>query len=333
MQNLLDTLQRSKRILVVTHEHPDGDAIGSAAALRAVLVTLGKVVTVVCRDHVPEPFLFALGKDPFLQHWSSGEFDAVVAVDCGDLRRTGFPGELQQFVAQRGTLLHIDHHPRSDLSKLATHCFEDSTASSTAELLWQVIEYFNVKVTKEIATALLLGLYTDTGGFRHSNTTPRALELGATLLSHGGRLKYIREHVVMHKSIPALKLWGVALERIHRHQMAIVSSVVTQEDLSQTGATEEDIAGIVNMLCSIPQTRMAMLVSEREDNVLKASMRTEDDRVDVGAIAALFGGGGHKKAAGFAIPGHVVVKDGRWHLELLATNNYTGNAVLQEIAA
>ena len=306
MDTIAWKLRSASRILVLTHEHPDGDAIGSAVALTHILRTLGLATTTVCADAVPEPFRFLTEGVMFENTLTPVSGDVVVTLDCGDLKRTGFAQQLTVFRRGGGTLIHIDHHPKSDLSKLATHNLVDSAASSTAEVLWRLFGMLGFeRVSKEVATALLCGVFTDTGGFRHSNTSPRSFVLGATLLSCGARLKRIRENVSMHKSVSALKLWGIAFERIYRHRLAIVSSVVTREDLEATGATDEDIAGIVNMLSAIPDTRIAMMIAEQQDYILKASMRTEDERVDVGAIATLFGGGGHKKAAGFTTDGTI----------------------------
>lgn len=333
MDTIAQKLRSAPRILVLTHEHPDGDAIGSAVALTHILRTLGCVTTTVCADAVPEPFRFLTEGMVFENAFTPTPGDVVVTLDCGDLKRTGFAQKLVAFRRGGGTLIHIDHHPKSDLSKLATYNLVDSTASSTAEVLWRLFGILGFeRVPKEVATALLCGVFTDTGGFRHSNTSPHSFILGATLLSCGARLRWIRENVSMHKSVSALKLWGIAFERIHRHRLAIVSSVVTREDLETTGATDEDIAGIVNMLSAVPDTRLAMMIAEQPDYVLKASMRTEDEHVDVGAIATLFGGGGHKKAAGFTLPGRIIANDGHWKIELDSPQMYTfQGTILQDV--
>lgn len=297
------------------HENPDGDTLGSASAIFQVLTKIGKSPAMVCKDVVPKPFLFLPQMDKIQSDMLFGDYEAIVVIDCGDLRRTGFADRLREFVKKNKIVINIDHHPKNDLHKIATINFCDQKSSSTAEIIWEIISLMPVEIDKNIATALLTGLYTDTGGFKHSNTSPKTLKIAAELLKHGGKIKLITQNVSLNKTVPAMKLWGLVLSRLHRHnELKIVSSVITQKDLAACGASQDDIAGVVNLMNTIPESRATILFYETEDKQIRASLRTEDEHVDVAQLAAIFGGGGHKKASGFTINGKLEIDKENWQI-------------------
>lgn len=309
-------LAAARRLILIAHEHPDGDAIGSVLALEYVLTALGHSVRVVCKDPVPGPFRFLPGADRFEQRLGLRAGDLVVTLDCGDLRRTGFPAELRAIGGPKGSVMNIDHHQRNDLHKVASINLVDYEASSAAEIVYELIRTFQYRLDKRTATAILTGIYNDTGGFRHSNTTPHVLAIASRLLLAGARLRDITQNVANFRSVSSLKLWGVALERIRcHHALGIVASVVTQRDLATCQALQEDIAGAVNLINHVPEARVAILCLETADGQIKASLRTEHNDIDVSRLAGLFGGGGLKKAAGFSIRGTIdVAADGTWRV-------------------
>jgi phosphoesterase RecJ-like protein len=170
-------------------------------------------------------------------------------------------------------------------------------------------------LTVQAAEAIYTGIMTDTGGFRHSNTTPAVLRTASLLLAQGARLKKIVQNVATTKTLPALRLWGVALTRVRRHPtLPVVTSVVRREDMVRCQAGPEDLGGVVNLINSIPGAQVAVLLTELSDCEIKVSLRTETEVIDVSRIATLFGGGGHRKAAGFRIRGRVVEQNGRWEI-------------------
>ncbi len=316
---MIDTVARTllagENHLLVTHEHPDGDAAGSTLALAHALDRLGKRVTVFCADEIPPAFRFLPNVAWFRQDCILGSYDVVTVIDCGDAKRTGMPDRIKHFASGRRQLINIDHHQRNDLHKLATLNYVDYEASSAAELLLPLIRQLGVTIDSQIATCLLTGLYNDTGGFKHSNTSPTVLRQAAILLAAGARLKLIRQHVSSQRSIQALRLWGTALSRIRYHdQLGIVSSLILHDDLLQCDATQEDLAGCVNLLNAVPGARAAILIVELPDGRIKASVRTEQEAVDVAALAQLFGGGGIRKAAGFSVQGRVARTEQGWQV-------------------
>lgn len=315
IDTVVETLQAGERHALVTHIYPDGDALGTTLALAHALKFLGKQVTLICVDEIPLTFQFLPGIEWFRRDCILGNFDVITVIDCGDLKRTGMPERIRTFAQGRHRIINIDHHQRNDLHKIATVNYFNYEASSAAELTLPLIQRLGVAIDKDIATCLLTGLYNDTGGFKHSNTSALVLRQAADLMIAGARLRRIRQHISNFKSIASLKLWGVALSRIIYHEkLSLVVSVITQQDLDDCGATQEDLAGCVNLLNSIPNAKAAILLVELLNGRIKASVRTENEHVDVALLAQLFGGGGIRKAAGFSVEGKCVKTSQGWSI-------------------
>ena len=179
----------------------------------------------------------------------------------------------------------------------------DEKASAAAEIIWDILKLFGAEIDSRLATYILAGIYYDTGGFQHSNVTDKTLKIVSECLRLGGRIALISQNIGSSKSYPALKLTGIALKRIKLKSNGIITSFLTCDDLKDVGADAEDASGIVNLINSVPDSKIAILFVELPDGTIKASLRTEKDEIDVSKLARLFGGGGHHKAAGFAING------------------------------
>lgn len=298
-------LLKYDRLLIILHEYPDGDTIGSSVALADALAQNKKYVRLVCRHPIPEPFQFLISNWQIENDFILGDWDAIILVDCGDLKRTGFSDRIKKFARVKKRLFVIDHHFRSDLHRIANFGIVDQSLSSAGEIVYRLLGDLGIKITSRFATPLLAALYTDTGGFMHSNTTSSTLKVASRLLNAGGRLKSITRKTRLSKSVAALKLWGIALGRLRRDSLGLVSSVLTQDDISSCRATDSDIAGVINLINTVPDARAAILLVETSLGKIKASLRTEHENVDVSRLAAIFGGGGHKKAAGFVVGGQL----------------------------
>jgi phosphoesterase RecJ-like protein len=310
-------LKQYDEILLIIHENPDGDTLAAAITLSEALKKMGKNPSMICKDSVPKPFQFLLNYQEISHDLLFGDFELILVIDCGDLKRTGFDERLKKMAKKKKTIINIDHHPKNDLHKIATVNLVDFKASSTSEIIWELLEKLQVEIDKEMATTLLTGLYTDTGGFKHSNTSPKTLKIAAELLRLGAKIKLITKNVSFNRTIPSMKLWGVVLNRLKKQaDLSIVYSVITKDDLLNCGADYDDIAGVVNLINSIPDAKAAILFYETEDNKIRASVRTESDGVDVSRLANLFGGGGHKKASGFTLDGHFKIKENDWEIVL-----------------
>ncbi len=317
LDKVISRIKNYQKFLLMIHEDPDGDTLAATVAMYLVLRKLDKEVWMVCKDPVPKPFLFLPTVGKIQKDILFGDFEVIIIIDCGDLKRTGFAERLKKFSNATKNLINIDHHPKNDLWKIANINLVDNSASSASEIVWELIKKLAVNIDKDVATAILTGIYTDTGGFKHSNTTPKTLEISSELLNYGARLKLITKNVALNKSVASLKLWGVALSRLRKNQdLQIVSSVITRKDLQDCGATYYDLAGVVNLMNTIPDSKAAILFFETPEGQIRASLRTEKENVDVSKIAKLFGGGGHQKASGFTIPADLKMNGKSWEIAL-----------------
>lgn len=312
------TVGQYERFVVVMHERPDGDTIACSLALHHALKQLGKIVDCVSRNSIPTPFRFLPASRLIKSDFLAGDYEVMIVIDCGDLKRTGFPSRVKRFAQDVKRVIHIDHHQKSDLYKLANIKIFNGQASACGEIIYSLFNEMEIDITSDIATCLLTSLYYDTGAFKHVNTTSEVLKLAAQLMHRGAKLKEITENVDLTKSVSALKLWGVALTRARRHKkLGIVSSVITSSDLAEAGASVDDTAGIVNLLNSVPGIKASILIAEASDGTLKASLRTEDPGLDVSRLANLFGGGGLRRASGFSVVGKLSFLADRWHVKII----------------
>lgn len=307
-----EILKDAGSILLLSHEKPDGDAIASILAMRRILSHISDAnVVPVCVDEVPKAFKFLPDAESIKSDFLGGDVQAVVILDCGDLKRTGFADRLTSMFERGVPIINVDHHPKNDLHRMASVNLIDTNMASTTEILYQLAIILKVPIDASLATLLFTGLYTDTGSFQHAITTSQVLQIASTLLSRGARLKEVRQNLANSKPVPMLKLWGIALSRVRIHQNGLVASVITADDMRRSGGTEDDLAGIVSLLESVHNCRVALLVSE-SDGHIRGSLRSNNSRVNVAKIARVMGGGGHPKAAGFSIEGKLKMDKEGW---------------------
>ncbi len=315
IQQTKELLVGSESVLLATHVKPDGDAIASLLAMRDIAQNFcTKDISVVSHDGVPAAFSFLAGTENIKQDFLAGDIDLVITLDCGDLRRTGFGDRIDHLVQKGVPLINIDHHPKNDLYRLAKVNMIDQSAASTTQILFNICQELQVPITPNLATYLFTGLYTDTGSFQHIVTTPEVLRVASVILAKGAKAKEVHKHIMRAKSVPMLKLWGRALERIKMNKEGLTVSVITQKDLKVCGASEEDIAGVLSLLETTEHCRVALLLTEMSNNMIKGSMRSNKSKVDVSRIAAMFGGGGHTKAAGFVMEAKLILDKHAWNI-------------------
>ena len=292
-------IQKSQNVLILLHEFPDGDTIASSLALYLYLSGEGKRVDLVVKGNIPRYFRFLTAPYSIKNDFLLGDYDLIFAVDCGDSKRTGFPIRVEQ-IALSKPIINIDHHSTNSLKKYAKVNLVDENASAAAEIVYKLIGYLGGKIDSRIATYILAAIYYDTGGFQHSNVTSETLRIASECLSHGARIGLISDNVVNARSSSGLKLWGQALQNMKiKNRMAV--SYLSSDDIALSGAQNDDAAGVVNLMNTIPQVRLAILFIDSPDGKIRASLRTEESGVDLSRLARLFGGGGHRKAAGFTL--------------------------------
>jgi phosphoesterase RecJ-like protein len=307
MQQLVSLLRTCERAVLVSHVRPDGDAVGSLLGLAYGLRSLGKEVHPVLLDGVPKAFRYLEDSGlPVAQQLPQPDTGTLcIVLDAADAARTGDREVIRDY-ATRQQLAVIDHHPLGDLESKACAYYHRLSASSSAEMVYEVLLALGCKITPQIATCLYTGMYTDTSGFRHSNTTTHTLEVAAELLRRGANLRKIVSEIGQQKSIARLKLIGTAMRRVLLgHKRKVAYSVIQNTDLTDVDATPEDLVGIVNQVSVVPDVAFFMMLTEETPGNIKGSLRLPEGKrkISVRPLARLLGGGGHASAAGFEIEG------------------------------
>jgi phosphoesterase RecJ-like protein len=296
-----DALRANDHFVVVSHENPDGDSLGSLLATTLALRQLGKDAIMYLSGDTPLPREYGfMPFDDLTRQVPDDVADRVlVAVDCAKADRIGpDPGLLMDAKLK----VDIDHH--HDNSRFGDVNLIVAEASSTGEVLRDVFRELGVEITPEIAEPLYIALVTDTGRFQYTNTTPKALRLAAELVEAGADVHAVFQQVYESVEFAKLKLLARALERAQVLEGGrIVVSVLLRNDFSEVGAVEAYSEGIIDYLRAVEGSELAVLIREppREGGpTRRVSLRSSVDELDVSAIARRFDGGGHRQAAGFS---------------------------------
>jgi bifunctional oligoribonuclease and PAP phosphatase NrnA len=296
-----DAIRSHDRFVVVTHENPDGDALGSILATKLALDELGKDSVMYLYGDAPLPAEYSFMPLAELRRRLPEDWRerVLVAVDCANESRIGPDPEPLDGAP---LVVDIDHH--HDNTRFGDVNLIVPTASSTGEVLRDVFAELGVEITPEIAEALYIALVTDTGRFQYSNTTPKALRLAAELVEAGADIHRIFRDVYETVQFAKLKLLARALERAQIYDGGrLVVSYLLRSDFTDIGAAEAYSEGIIDYLRAVEGADMAALIREppRSDGpTRRVSLRASNDELDVSAIARKSGGGGHRQAAGFS---------------------------------
>ncbi|MGA9531307.1 MAG: bifunctional oligoribonuclease/PAP phosphatase NrnA [Anaerolineales bacterium] len=289
-------IRDADRIVVVSHERPDGDAIGSLLATTGALRQDGKTVSPILISGVPSRFQFLpLAED--VEKTAPDSCDLLIAVDCGGADRFGFPVEQ----LPRRPDINIDHHPTN--TQFAPVNIVRTTAAATTEILYELIPQWGFDLTEEVATNLMVGLLTDTIGFRTTNTTARSLRVAADLIELGAPMADLYDRAISQMSFVDARYWGPGLCHLS-HENGLVWTSLTLEDRHEVGYPGNDDADLVNVLMTIDEARVVVLFVEQPGGKVKISWRAQRG-MDVSAVATQFGGGGHKPAAGATVVGEL----------------------------
>ncbi len=299
MRAVTAAIRTHERFLLTTHEHPDGDALGSLLGMHLGLQALGK-----------DSVMYLPGNGPIAGEYQwmpladlvrtppADQAERVLfALDCATAGRIGDPVALER----APLILNVDHH--HDNTRFGTIDLVVDTASSTGEIVNDLLADLGVLLTPEIAEPLYVALITDTGRFQYSNTTPRALRLGAELVEAGADVAEVFKKVYESVGFPKLKLLARVLDRAEQYEDGrVVISWLVHTDWPDVGAGEGYSEGIIEHLRSVEGAHLVALIREppfREPVQRRVSLRASDLSLDVSAIARQFGGGGHPQAAGF----------------------------------
>lgn len=289
------TLAEAQRILLTSHIRPDGDAIGSLLGLGLALQDADKEVQMVMADGVPKTFRHLDGSNQ-VRKKPDGEFDTLIVVDCSDLDRVG--EYYNQFPAPD---LNIDHHITN--KNFAKINLVDTKATATAEIITEYLQALGLTMSKPVAEALLTGIITDTIGFRTSNMRPEALRTAADLMSTGIDLPSLYRKALHSRSFQAARYWGAGLSNLEKYDR-LIWATLKLEDRNAVHYPGNDDADLVNILSTIEEADVALIFIEQSPEKVKVSWRSRPG-YDVSKIAAQFGGGGHKPAAGATISGNL----------------------------
>jgi phosphoesterase RecJ-like protein len=304
MNSIIKQFNNSNQILVVTHAHPDGDAIGSLIAMGLSLEALNKKITLYCESLIPAVYRFLPEVHRVVKKVGHLNYDLAVVLDCGDLSRVG---QAVSFVKQIPVIVNIDHHITN--TRFGHLQLIDTSACATAEIVYRLIKQMGLSFSRPVATSIYTGILADTGSFRFSNTNREAFAICQEMVEIGVDPHNIAQHVYGTYSLSRIKLLNLALDSIELSENGKLSIMtLTKKMFDETHTQPEDVDGLINYAQRIEDVEVAALIQEhhngknksRTANRFHVSLRS-DGAVDVAAIASLFGGGGHASAAGFSI--------------------------------
>ncbi len=295
-----DLLRNGRRFLLTGHRNPDGDALGSALGLAQALEAAGKEARVVMRDAWSSAYDGMPGitrvevLDALPADWPAA-YDAILVMECPESERTGWPNLFA------GRVVNVDHHPGN--GRYGALNLVDLPAAAVGEIVADLLDLLQWPLTADVATNLWVSLVSDTGSFRYSNTTPKALALGARLVAAGARPGPVNEFLFEAAPLSSLRLEALVLGTLALHAGGAVATVeLPRRFLTESGSRESDTEGLVNRARGIHGVKAALLLREGEEGEIRCSLRSKGT-VDVRSVAARHGGGGHRNAAGCRIPG------------------------------
>jgi phosphoesterase RecJ-like protein len=296
IQQIVEQIENNQRFLVVSHENPDGDAIGSTLGLASALRKMGKQVVALNVDGIPQVMRFLPGHDQLVTSLPEAvQFDVAFVLDSGDIRRAGIP--VRDYCR---VLINIDHHPHSDFGDI---CYLDTDASATAIMIDRVLRQCNYQMTSDVAQCLYLGILSDTGSFRYSSANPEAFSVAGRLVGLGVDPWDVASCLYESLAPERMRLLGLVLPTLEISSCGRYASMaMTEEILQRSGASEEHTDGFVNYPRAIRGVEVALFYRQVAENSYKISIRSRG-KIDVGSMARELGGGGHHNAAGAKVTG------------------------------
>ena len=294
LDNIIEEINNAESIVILTHENPDGDAIGSSLALYNGLKQIGKDPDLIIPEF-PQTFEFLKNSKEVKKEGKTEKYDLAIALDCGDIKRlNGFA----KYFEDANVRISIDHHSANTM--FADYNFVNPMAPACCQILVTVLEVLGIEIDKEIGTCLLTGIITDTGGFKYSGVTSETFEFAAELLNKGVNVSNIYKRVLQTLSKPSFELRRRAMNRLEfleEGKIAFTYTTLKDEEETMAGSNSHD--GIVEMGRDIEDVEISIFLREKEDGY-KISLRS-NEYVNVSDICLMFSGGGHIRAAGGSI--------------------------------
>jgi len=292
-------IEAAELVYIACHENPDGDAIGSLLGLRLGLLALDRQVFVASPTPPPERFAFLPGFEAIATELPAEPADLAIALDCDGIARLR---DLQPAFAAAAVVADIDHHRLE--SAFGDIQFVTPEHAATATMVLEVLDQAEVALSGELAACLYTGLITDTGGFRFTNTNAHALRAGARLLEAGADPADLARRVFSLRRLGVRLLTARALSALHlAADGRVLISTLSLDDFAATGTGPDDTDGLIDDFRDTHGVEVAVLLKQLEPARWNASLRSQ--ALDVAAVAASFGGGGHRLAAGCEIAGEL----------------------------
>lgn len=299
VQRIIDTVRDCQTICVVGHIRPDGDCIGSQLGLTLALRNAGKDAVCWNQDPVPAKLAFMDPDKVVTTPKANKRFDCVIATDAASYERIG---TVTEFIKDRGVLINIDHHGSN--TKYGDINWISADQPSSGELIFQLMQAANWPITPVIANCLFTAVSTDTGSFQYPSTLPSTYHTAAALVEKGADLGLICKEVYQSYPLSRVRLLRHVYNSFRlTHNNEIVYFWLKPADFARTGATTMDSEGLIDHVRDIEPVVVACVFEELEPEVTRISLRSKTEKVNVSAIAQLFGGGGHPAAAGARIQG------------------------------
>jgi len=298
IQDIAHAIRSRQRFVLSSHSRPDGDSIGSQLAMVYALRAMGKEAIAVNADAAPPPLMQFPGVPEIkIAPAVEGEFDAAIIMECSDLARTGVSGLDRSFV------INIDHHPgNTGFGQLQ---WFDSSAAACGEMVFDLVKALGVPLSREIATHVYLAILTDTGSFHYSSISPRTFDMCREALEAGVDPVLVARNVYDSNSMGRLKLFGAVLSAMQIDISGRIAIVYLDHDMArEAGGTYEDTEGLINLPLTVKEIEAVVFFKQIEGEQYRVSMRSKGD-IDVGGVAKIFGGGGHKNAAGCTVSGGI----------------------------
>ncbi len=300
LDDILVEINHAEKIVIMAHETPDGDAIGSMLSMNLALKKIGKEADVIVREF-PRTFDFLPGAKEVKMTSDVAQYDLAISLDCADLKR--LVGK-EYFEKAKKTIV-IDHHSSNmmygDLN------FVNPVSPACCEILAGMLEYFDIEIDAEMGSCILTGIITDTGGFKYASVTPETFEFTAELLRKGVNVSDIYQRVLETRRKSNFELLKRAMNRLELLENGnIAFTYINKKDEQEVNAEAGDHEGIVENGRSIEGVQVSVFIREKEENLYKVSMRTgNSSNINVSEICYVFGGGGHPRAAGAVVSGSV----------------------------
>jgi phosphoesterase RecJ-like protein len=303
IKKVIKVLRKYDSFLITSHVNMEGDAVACQLAMAKLLQGMRKKVYIVDNDPIPVNFLFLpKTKEVSTDLSLKRDFQVALVMDCPTLKRIG---KVQELITPDKVIVNIDHHVSNE--RFGAVDWVKPFASSAGELVWYLYKEMRRKLTKEAALYIYTAILTDTGSFTYDNTRPNTHEIASDLLSYGLDPAWIAMNIYERRSLEELRLLGAALTVLKLNEARDIAHIeVTQEMLRQAGTDISKTDNVVNYARSIDKVVVAIVFRENpnDKNLINVSFRSKGE-VDVNNIASLFGGGGHKRAAGCTVRGNL----------------------------